>query len=614
MAYVKAMKNGKGVVTSHRVIWRLGGSRTGAPQAERFDATEEGKEAAEIFCEAVNEAGQQWPLGWVKGQGYIAPDAEVPAEDRYRFRTYALAMFDNKTGIQEQYRKDCIRDLERYVFPTFENCDVRSVEHFNHDTVQAWVRKLEKTKVHKGRAPKNGTPKLHPMSPKTIRNLHGLLSAVLQKAVNSEPPLRARNPCELTSLPRTDDDGGDGGEDIEFLTPDEMDGLISCMERRSDQLLAIVKYGTGMRWGEISALAPECLVDWRTDKPKIRVKRAWKKDGNGGYYIGVPKSRRGRRSLRVSSAVVDAIEELGGEDNDNPSRLFFTGDQDGNRLHYSTFYDRWQRAVHRAKAAGLLPSHKNPTPHDARHSHAAVLISEGRGLTYVQRRLGHESIKTTSDTYGHLLPEADDDAMEIIDRSLIRGREGGDGRMPAPRTPRGGPAVPAADAQPGSVVHVVVFPGGHQEAFWRADFARLVADVWRLERREEPRVETRSASLWEARHGGLDGVHPSMPARAKVWSLGPVVYGPDGEQQAAAPDAHELREQWQWGWEEGYTAEPACWYAQHRPGPGAQTEAAAWGTDEKQVRAVYVKARAKALRICGRHPEAATAGVGQPDS
>ncbi|WP_282795059.1 hypothetical protein [Streptomyces sp. CC224B] len=58
MAYVKAMKNKHGVVTSHRVIWRLGGSRSGEPQGERFDPTDGGREAADLFCAAVNEAGQ----------------------------------------------------------------------------------------------------------------------------------------------------------------------------------------------------------------------------------------------------------------------------------------------------------------------------------------------------------------------------------------------------------------------------------------------------------------------------------------------------------------------------------------------------------------------------
>jgi hypothetical protein len=43
--------------------------------------------------------------------------------------------------------------------------------------------------------------------------------------------------------------------------------------------------------------------------------------------------------------------------------------------------------------------------------------------------------------------------------------------------------------------------------------------------------------------------------------------------------------------------------AEHRPGPTARTDAYAWGLDEQAVRSAYVKARAKALRLCGRHPE-----------
>lgn len=594
MASVHPRKNKSGDVTAWLVKWRLGGARDGAQQTERFDPTEEGRESAEVFRDAVNEAGQQWPLGWVKGKGLIGEDA--PEEDPelcYRFDRYALAMYEGKTGIEEQYRQDCLRDLRRWLFPTFGNCDIRSTVHFNGDTVTAWVRNLEQTMVRKGRAPKEGPGKLRRMSPKTIRNLHGLLFTVLEKAVIAEPPLRLRNPCVLTKLPRIDDDGADGVEDITFLNPDEVAGLISCMERRSDQLLATVKYGTGLRWGEVSALAPASLENWGTSRPALRVMQAWKRDGHGGYKLGKPKSARSRRTVRVPSEVFVAIEELGGPDNDDPLRLYFTGDETGKRLHYSSFYDRWQRAVHRAKAAGYIPSQKMPTPHDLRHSHAAVLLSEGRGLEYVKVRLGHESIQTTSNTYGHLLPEADDEAMDIIDRSLNRPQS------PAPTLP----ALPAP--RPGedrSTVHVLLLPGGLQQAFWRDDFARLVAAVWEHERRTPARIEERAASLWAARHGGLDGVHETMPGRVELRELGPVVYGADGEQQATTPGAHEVRRRWVWEWEDGYTMEPGLMRAEHRPGALAQTEAYAWGTDERSVKAAFVRARERALRMCGRHP------------
>ncbi|WP_406411126.1 site-specific integrase [Streptomyces halstedii] len=341
---------------------------------------------------------------------------------KYRMRVYGRKSVEDRTGIEEHYRVAIMRELETCILPTFGECDVRSPEHFSQDTIRPRVRKLEQAMVSVGQKPKHGKPKLRKMSPKTIKNLHGLLASILEEAVKAEPPLRDRNPCRLSKLPRTDDDGtsAEDGEDIEFLEPQEVAAIISHMTRRSDQLLATVKYGTGLRWGELTALAPMCVLQADTAKAKVRVRRAWKKDGKGGYCIGTPKTKRSRRTLRVSPTVVAAVVELGlyqkGRDD-----LFWTNDT-GARLHYSSFCDRWARAVKRAKAAGELPAEKQPTPHDLRHSHAAVLLSQGRSLTYVQRRLGHESIKATSDTYGHLLPEADDDAMDDIERSLGGGR------------------------------------------------------------------------------------------------------------------------------------------------------------------------------------------------
>ncbi len=42
-----------------------------------------------------------------------------------------------------------------------------------------------------------------------------------------------------------------------------------------------------------------------------------------------------------------------------------------------------------------------------RHSHASMLIEMGVDIFEISKRLGHESIKTTIDTYGHLYPDKD---------------------------------------------------------------------------------------------------------------------------------------------------------------------------------------------------------------
>jgi hypothetical protein len=47
------------------------------------------------------------------------------------------------------------------------------------------------------------------------------------------------------------------------------------------------------------------------------------------------------------------------------------------------------------------------TFHDLRHTHAALLIAQGEHPKVIQERLGHASIKTTLDTYGHLFAESE---------------------------------------------------------------------------------------------------------------------------------------------------------------------------------------------------------------
>ena len=53
--------------------------------------------------------------------------------------------------------------------------------------------------------------------------------------------------------------------------------------------------------------------------------------------------------------------------------------------------------------------------HDLRHYLASLLIGSGLDVKVVQHRLRHGSAKTTSDTYGHLWPDADDRTRAATD-------------------------------------------------------------------------------------------------------------------------------------------------------------------------------------------------------
>jgi integrase len=82
------------------------------------------------------------------------------------------------------------------------------------------------------------------------------------------------------------------------------------------------------------------------------------------------------------------------------------------------------RVLKRAK----LPPHFSP--HCLRHSFASLLLEQGESPVYVQRQLGHASIKLTVGTYGKWLSMSNKAAVDRLDDTMpggsktVPGREG----------------------------------------------------------------------------------------------------------------------------------------------------------------------------------------------
>lgn len=58
--------------------------------------------------------------------------------------------------------------------------------------------------------------------------------------------------------------------------------------------------------------------------------------------------------------------------------------------------------------------------HDLRHTSATLLIHEGEHPKVIVARLGHSSITTTMNTYGHLLEETDQRASTLFDKLFYK--------------------------------------------------------------------------------------------------------------------------------------------------------------------------------------------------
>lgn len=57
--------------------------------------------------------------------------------------------------------------------------------------------------------------------------------------------------------------------------------------------------------------------------------------------------------------------------------------------------------------------------HDLRHTYTTLLIAQDANAKFIQAQLGHASIQTTFDRYGHLLPVKGDEVGLRLDATVF---------------------------------------------------------------------------------------------------------------------------------------------------------------------------------------------------
>jgi len=288
------------------------------------------------------------------------------------------------SGVTDGTRADYRRDADRYIVPQLGELPVDQIDA---DEVARWVVWLE-AQEWKGR----------PIAAKTVRSKHTLLSQILSAAATKGH--RTGNPARGAKFTRR------RKRKMVVLTPSELAVVLHFLPEKWRPLVLWLA-GTGMRWGEATALTWGDLD--RDARPMlVHVDKAWQRVEAGRKpTLGPPKTDAGERTISVPDALVAQLGRPGRGD-----ALIFPG-RTGRALLSSSFNPHvWGPALTRAndaeacEGAGLTPIGKRPRVHDLRHFHASALIAAGRPLPYIQARLGHEKITTTVDTYGHLLPDA----------------------------------------------------------------------------------------------------------------------------------------------------------------------------------------------------------------
>lgn len=180
---------------------------------------------------------------------------------------------------------------------------------------------------------------------------------------------------------------------VDVLDEEEAAKLLGAAQGQDLAIISLA-LGCGMRKGEVFALRWGD-IDWMRGGVQVSRSR-----GEGGR---IKDTKTGRVRTIVLPAWVKS--NLAGYYQDqgrpSPEKWVFPGERgdtmDPTNWHRKNFSDLFTATQVR-----------QVTFHSLRHTFASLLLSKGIDPLYVSRQLGHSTITITMDTYGHLLPGAQD--------------------------------------------------------------------------------------------------------------------------------------------------------------------------------------------------------------
>ena len=287
--------------------------------------------------------------------------------------------------------------LDKALLPAFGD---KPLDKITRDDVKTFAyRMLEAGRAKEITLADGGKTKA--LSRSSVMGMGRTLSAIFNHAI--EDGILTSNPAQRPGrYIRT----GDRREKIDFLTPEEGRALLETAKShhpRHYPILAAALY-TGARQGELLALQWGD-IDWRGKF--IEIRRA-----NWRGIISTSKSGKGRR--------VDLADHLAGILSEHRRVLVAESLKAGRPMSEWVFPSEEGTALDAAnlrktfllclKKAGL----RQIRFHDLRHTFASWLIGNGESLAYVKEQMGHHSIQITVDTYGHLIPGANRQAVNRL--------------------------------------------------------------------------------------------------------------------------------------------------------------------------------------------------------
>jgi integrase len=290
-----------------------------------------------------------------------------------------------RTTTYESY----IKIVRNYIIPTLGREKLKAL-------TPAHIRGLYRDKMDSG------------LSPRTVQHIHVTLHKALKQAVSDG--LIPRNVTEAVKAPQV------RRQEVKPLASEQTKSLLKAACGDRFEALYVLAVSAGLRQGELLGLKWD---DLDLERGVLQVQRTLVQTKEG-LAFNAPKTAKGKRSVQLTKAALEALRAHRSRQLEEKSRLVGLW-QDSGLVFCSqtgTPLDRNNLVVRSFKPLLKQTGLPEIRFHDLRHTCATLMLTSGVHPKVVQEMLGHANITITLDTYSHVLPNMQDEAVEKMDLIL----------------------------------------------------------------------------------------------------------------------------------------------------------------------------------------------------
>ena len=207
------------------------------------------------------------------------------------------------------------------------------------------------------------------------------------------------NPCK-----KVEKMGRSNAKELNFWTKSEFDVFIGSFgeDERMYKLIFEVLFWTGCRCGELLGIFLEDL-DFRNNTISIN-KTFYRR--NKQDYLTSPKTESSNRKVTVPDFLMKELKVY-------TDSIY--GIKQKDRIFEITDRAIQKKLKSKIEALGLTPIRI----HDIRHSSIAFLIEKNVQPLAIAQRVGHDSVNTTMNIYGHLYPNKQKQIADMLNSEAI---------------------------------------------------------------------------------------------------------------------------------------------------------------------------------------------------